>query len=85
MGCWRRKNCAARMDQELSTALILMGEPQKPLKICKRCGAELVEWRIVGGSTRLWECVTMVPDDYGHKFRCGWTLSEVPFHLDKSG
>lgn len=82
VGCWKREQCPARMDKELNTALLLMEEDQRPLKTCRRCGAKLVEWSIEG-STRQWECSAMVPDSNGNRFQCGWTLSEVPFSLDK--
>jgi len=72
MGCFLRKTCPARVDGEVRTAHALMDEPLPPARICQRCKAPIVEWKITD-SFRRWECTGKLEDS---ETPCGWYLSE---------
>lgn len=75
-GCPKRDGCEARVDKDLRTAMVLMGEPVEPPRICKRCGAAIELWR-VERNTRVWTCKKTDND----RWVCGWEMSELAVGL----
>jgi len=75
-GCPKRVGCEVRSDLDLRAAMVLMGEPIEPPRICKRCGSALELWH-VDRNSRVWAC----HKKDGDRYVCGWGCSELALGL----
>lgn len=80
LGCFKRGACPVRVDQGIRFAHKIMDEPLPNARVCKRCTAPMIEWRITG-SFRVWTCkAPLGSDGWGRATACGWELSEIGSH-----
>ena len=77
-GCPKKKGCKARVDREMSAALILMREKPPETRKCRRCGDAVIPW-VVSGTFRIFTCGGFLKNDDGSstEIPCGWTISEL--------